>query len=131
MAVTTREAGPDDAAAVATLLGLPEAATDRLLRARTVRLAVRDDEPVGCLAYDVHGGAVQVTRLGGDPTVLEALLAAPLRLARVEGLPVEVLVPAAEAAVVDTVTDAGFEAAGSGPVFQGAPTTRYRREPPG
>lgn len=118
-----------DAAAVGRLLGLPEPAAARLIRTRTVKVAVQTDEITACLAYDVHDGAVSVTRIGGEPDTFEGLLAEPRRLAIAEGYPVEVLVGTDEPVLAEAIEAVGFTAAGSGPRFEGQSTTRYRWEP--
>ena len=41
---------------------------------------------------------------------------------------VELLVPESETQAQDAARDAGFERAGTGPQFEGEPTTRYRLE---
>lgn len=110
------------------MLGLPEAATNRLLRTRTVHVAVVDEEVVSCLSYDVYDGAVEVTRLGGEPATLSDLLDAPRRLAKSEGLPVRVLVPDGDSDSADMVEANGFRRVGSGPRFADRGTTRYRWE---
>lgn len=127
--VEIRTATEADAKSVGALLGLPEAATNRLLRTRTVQVAVVDEEVVSCLSYDIYEGAVEVTRLGGDPSKLADLLKAPRRLATSEGLPVRVLVPEDDTATADMVAANGFERVGSGPRFADRGTTRYRWQP--
>ncbi|MFB6111088.1 MAG: hypothetical protein ABEJ35_00975 [Halobacteriaceae archaeon] len=130
MATETREATPEEAGAIAELLSLPEAAAQRLLRARTVEVAFEDGSAIGCLAYEIHDGAVRVTALGGRTAAIQALLEAPRRLGAAEDLPVVVLVPDGEAEIATAIETAGFEAAGEGPAFRGRPTTTYRRAPP-
>lgn len=125
-----RTATEADAEAVAAMLDLPEAAAHRLLRTRTVQVAVDEEEPVSCLSYDVYDGAVEVTRLGGDPASLADLLRAPRRLAAAEGLPVRVLVPDGDTDTAETVAANGFQRVGSGPRFSDRGTTRFQWEPP-
>jgi hypothetical protein len=127
--VEIRTATEADAEVVGAVLGLPEAATERLLRTRTVQVAVDEDTVVSCVSYDVYDGAVEVTRIGGDPDTLTALLDAPRRLAKSEGLPVRVLVPDDDTDTAEIVAANGFERVGSGPRFADQATTRYRWEP--
>lgn len=127
--VEIRTATEADAESVGAMLGLPEAATNRLLRTRTVQVAVVEEELVSCLSYEVYDGAVEVTRLGGDPATLPDLLDAPRRLATSEGLPVRVLVPDGDTDTAEMVAANGFQRVGSGPRFADRGTTRYRWEP--
>lgn len=118
-----------DAADVGALLDLPQPAASRLIRTRTVQVAVLDGAVTGCLAYDVHEGVVSVTRIGGDPKTFEGLLEGPRRLATAEGCPVEVFVGADEQPIGTALEDIGFTAAGEGPRFADESTTRYRWVP--
>lgn len=124
-----RTATDADAEAVGAVLGLPEAAAKRLLRTRTVQVAVDEETVVSCVSYDVYDGAVEVTRIGGDPDTLTDLLDAPRRLAASEGLPVRVLLPDGDTATAEMVAANGFEQVGRGPRFADRGTTRYRWEP--
>jgi hypothetical protein len=114
---------------VASLLGLGLAAAERLCGERRVEVALEGEEPVGALAYDAKDGVVHITRLTGERKAQVRLLAAPLRFAESEGSPAEMVVPDGEDDTADALRAAGFSAVGSGPRFEGKPTTRYRYEP--
>lgn len=121
-----RPARTTDAAAVGSLLDLPEPAANRLIRTRSVQVAIEDGAVTGCLAYDVHEGVVSVTRIGGDPETFEGLLEGPRRLATAEECPVEVLVGTDEHPIRSALEDIGFTDEGKGPRFADESTTRYR-----
>jgi len=124
-----RDATDEDADAV---VALADEAVDaaRLIRDRSVRVAEDDDQIAGFVAYDTWRGAVHVTRLGGDPSVLGDLLVAPCEFAEREDLPVEVVLPDEDDDEVRSILDEeGFEDAGAGPMFDGRRTRRYRRRP--
>jgi hypothetical protein len=78
------------------------------------------------LAYEVRPDAVHVARLGGSDRGVETLLTEPERFAAAEGLPVEAVVPAADEGTRQALGNAGFEAIGDGPTFEGDRTIRYR-----
>jgi hypothetical protein len=84
---------------------------------------------LGFVAFDVRGGTVHVTQLAGDATVAERLLAEPIRFAVNEGFDVAFVVPESDDDAAAAADAAGFEAVGSGPTFEGEPTTRYRFDP--
>jgi len=122
-----RDATADDAAA------LDRVADDdldaaRLVRDRTVRVADDDGDLAGFVAFDAWRGVVHVTRLNGDPAVVEQLLDAPREFAAHEDLPVEVVLSAGDS-LGEVLREVGFEDAGPGPRFDGTETRRYRWEP--
>lgn len=122
-----RDATADDAAA------LDRVADDdldaaRLVRDRTVRVADDSGDLAGFVAFDTWRGAVHVTRLDGDPDVVEQLLDAPRKFAAHEDLAVEVVL-VKDDALADVLLDVGFEDTGPGPRFGGEKTRRYRCEP--
>lgn len=141
-----RDAVEDDAGALADLAGLPEPAVAQLVHDRTVRVADGGDSGGdgeggggdsdggggdavrGFVAFDAARDAVHVTQLAGDADAVSRLLDEPARFAEREGMPVEVLVPESETAVVAAVEDYGFEERGTGPRFEGEATRRYRLE---
>jgi hypothetical protein len=124
-----RDATAEDAEAV-TQLASDEVDADRLVRDRTVRVAVDgNDDVVGFLAYDTWRGSVHVTRFGGDEDVVGDLLAAPRQFASRESLPLEMVVPETDDAVADRLAAEGFEEAGAGPLFDGERTRRFRWTP--
>ena len=84
---------------------------------------------LGFVAFDVREGTVHVTQLAGDAAVAERLLAEPIRFAVNEGFDVAFVVPDADDDAAAAADAAGFEAVGSGPTFEGEPTTRYRFSP--
>jgi len=124
-----RDATAEDAAAV-TELASADVDADRLVRDRSVRVAVDgNDEVVGFLAYDTWRGSVHVTRFGGDEDAVDDLLGAPRQFASRESLPLEMVVPASDDVVARLLRDEGFEETGAGPMFDGERTRRYRWTP--
>lgn len=123
-----RDATADDADALGALAD-EEVDAARLVRDRTVRVAVDDDDLAGFVAFDTWRGAVHVTRLAGDPSAVGELLDAPREFAASEGVPVEVVLTEDDS-LAAVLEDAGFEDAGPGPVFDGAQTRRYRCQSP-
>ena|SRR6056297_3462104 len=124
-----RDATAEDADAV-TQLASADVDADRLVRDRSVRVAVDgNDDVVGFLAYDTWRGSVHVTRFGGDEDTVDELLAAPRQFASRESLPVEMVVPESDDTVGGLLEDEGFEETGAGPMFDGERTRRYRWTP--
>ncbi|MEE6210678.1 hypothetical protein U3A55_10980 [Salarchaeum sp. III] len=121
-----REAVETDINAISGLLGEPAGVAARLLRERTVSVAVRDETVVGVVAFEVAGDVVHVTRLAGERDAMEELLDEPLGFAENEGLPVELLAEESNDGVAFAVETKGFENVGRGPRFDGEATTRYR-----
>lgn len=123
-----RDATADDAAALVALAD-EEVDAARLVRDRTVRVAIEDSDVTGFVAYDTWRGAVHLTRLSGDPEAISELLDSPREFAASEAVPVEaVLVEGDDLAGV--LEDAGFEDVGPGPAFDGEQTRRFRCESP-
>jgi hypothetical protein len=127
--MNVRDATADDADAIDALAGTALDAA-RLVRDRTVRVADDDGDVRGFVAFDAWRGTVHVTRLDGDPEAVRELLDEPREFAAHEDVPVEVVL-VEDDALADVLTDAGFEDAGPGPMFDGARTRRYRCEPAG
>jgi hypothetical protein len=125
-----RDAVESDAGRLAELTDAPRDVMRNLVHDRTVRVAERGDEIVGFVSYDAREGAVHVTQIEGDPDVYPPLLDEPIRFARSEGMSVEMLVPEDGPAVEEAAVTAGFETVGSGPRFDGTPTTRLRADQP-
>jgi len=124
-----RDATAEDADAV-TQLASADVDADRLVRDRSVRVAVDgNDDVVGFLAYDTWRGSVHVTRFGGDEDAVDDLLAAPRQFASRESLPLEMVVPESDDTVGDLLEHEGFEETGAGPMFDGERTRRYRWTP--
>ncbi|WP_396611149.1 hypothetical protein ACH9L7_13145 [Haloferax sp. S1W] len=134
-----RDAVDSDAEAIAAVADAPTVAMRRLVRDRTVRVAMSSagadpnaDAPAaeeqihGFIGFDVEDGTVHVTRLAGTNRAVERLLEEPLRFASTEELPVEVLLVENESQLREAVEQAGFERVGDGPRFEGIPTIRYR-----
>ncbi|MGB9986966.1 hypothetical protein [Salarchaeum japonicum] len=121
-----REAVETDRVGISDLLGEPAGVADRLLRERTVSVAVRDETVVGVVAFDADSTTVHVTRLAGERDAMTRLLDEPLAFAETEGLPVELLVEESADSVAFAVETKGFENVGPGPRFAGEKTTRYR-----
>jgi len=137
-----RDAVEADAAAMAALAEQPEDVMRNLVHDRTVRVAVEADAPDpdasdglppealrGVVSFDARDGAVHVTQLAGDAAAVERVLAEPLRFARREGMAAEALIEAGDDATRGAAEAAGFEEVGSGPLFEGERTVRYRAEP--
>lgn len=125
-----RDATPDDAEALAGVDELSAPAVRRMIRERAVRVATAGDgagDPIGYVSFDASRDDVEITRLGGDPTVFGDLLAEPIGFARETGLPVTAVVPESERTVRTALETAGLEAVGAGPRFEGRQTIRYRR----
>lgn len=121
-----RDAVEADAGRLASLTDAPRDVMRNLIHDRTVRVAERDDEIRGFVSYDARQGTVHVTQMGGDPTTFEGLLEEPIGFARTEGMAVELLAPEDEPELQDAAIAAGFDEVGSGPRFEGQPTTRLR-----
>ncbi|GGN26542.1 hypothetical protein [Halarchaeum nitratireducens] len=123
---TVRDAHDGDVGVIAELTDIETGAAERLVRDRRVVVAEREGDVVGVVAYEASSGAVHITRLAGETAAVAALLDEPIAFARAEGIDVEALVPDAAGGALDAVTNAGFEAVGDGPRFDGERTTRYR-----
>ncbi|WP_336035807.1 hypothetical protein [Halobacterium yunchengense] len=122
-----RDATVDDAAALATLAD-DDLDAVRLVRDRSVRVAEREGDVAGFVAFDAWRGTVHVTRVDGDPDAVGRLLDEPCAFAEREGLPVEVVLVEGDG-LADVLDDVGFEEVGPGPMFDGDRTRRYRCEP--
>ncbi|QKY20212.1 hypothetical protein B4589_007410 [Halolamina sp. CBA1230] len=134
-----RDAVERDAAAMAAMTDAPEPVLRNVIHERSVRVLAEedgtaDDDPDdesalrGFVSFDAREDAVFVTQFGGDREACERLLAEPLRFARAEGLPVEVVLRDDDDAMRSAAESVGFEAAGAGPRFRGEPTRTYRHE---
>ncbi|MES3161791.1 MAG: hypothetical protein PPP55_09515 [Halorubrum sp.] len=145
-----RDALESDAAALAELTGRPRDVVRNLVHERSVRVAVGGSEPVGTngnepetrsiddgesgddlvgfVAFDVRSGTVHITDFDGKASAVRRLLEEPRRFAKREGMNVEAIVPDGERDRIKAVEDAGFEAVGRGPRFDGRETTRFRLE---
>ena len=139
-----RDAVETDAAALASMTGRPEGVVRDMIHDRSVRVATTDavasagdaddgaDTPVdavgGFVAFDARDGVVHVTNVEGDPDAVERLFEEPVRFATREGMTVEAVIPA-DGTAAEAAETVGFEALGSGPRIDGAPTTRYRFGP--
>ena len=123
-----RDATPGDVEAVERLAP-GELDGTRLILDRRVIVAEagegEDAEIVGFLSYDTWAGAVHVSKLVGEPDVLEELLEEPRRFADREELAIEIVVPESDTALHQALEQAGFEVAGDGPAFHGEATVRY------
>jgi len=121
-----RDAVEADAGRLASLTDTPRDVMRNLIHDRTVRVAEDDDEIRGFVSYDAREGTVHVTQMDGDPATFERLLEEPMRFARTEGMAVELLAPEDEPQLLDAAIAAGFDDVGSGPRFEGQPTTKLR-----
>lgn len=146
-----RDAVEADADRLADLTGSPRDVMRNLVHDRTVRVvdadpddpdatgepaggddanADEDGRPVrGFVSYDAREDTVHITQLEGDDGACDRLLEEPVRFAQREGMDVELLVPENETGTRDAAESAGFERAGSGPMFEGQQTVRYRLDP--
>ncbi len=122
-----RDAVEADAEQLAALTETPADVMRNLIHDRTVRVAENDDLR-GFVSYDAHADTVHITQLEGTPDLGERLLAEPMRFAEREGMAAELLVPVDDEAC-EAAERADFDEYGSGPQFDGTPTTRYRWEP--
>lgn len=125
-----RDAVEADAERLAEMTDAPADVLRNLVHDRTVRVLEDDGEVAGFVSYDARDRTVHVTQIEGPAAGLETLLSEPLGFARVEGMAVELVAPEGEPAVEEAALAAGFEAVGSGPRFEGHPTTRFRAEDP-
>ena len=124
-----REAVEADAERLATLADAPTDTMRNLVHDRTVRVAENAGEIVGFVSFDAKRDAVHVTQFDGTSEAAARLLDEPARFARSEGMAAELLVEESRAELQRAATAAGFERAGPGPRFEGAPTIRYRLDP--
>jgi hypothetical protein len=123
-----RDAVEADAGRLAELTGAPTDVMRNLVHDRTVRVGEEDDQIAGFVSYDARRRTIHVTQLEGAPAVCDRLLQEPVRFARREGMAVELLVPEPNDDVKTAADDAGFDRIGSGPLFDGTPTIKYRLE---
>jgi len=121
-----RDAVEADAGRLAELTGAPNDVMTNLVHDRTVRVAVDDDRIVGFVSYDARERTVHVTQLEGSPDTCDRLLEEPVRFAEREDMAVELLVPEPDDVIQTAAADAGFDQVGSGPLFDGTPTVKYR-----
>ena len=148
-----RDAVEADTAALASMTDRPERVVRDMIHDRSVRVAVADeaadrddagdgaepadrsadaDTPVdavrGFVAFDARDGVVHVTNVEGDADAVGRLFEEPVGFAAREGMSIEAVLPA-DGTAGDAAESIGFEAVGSGPRIDGAPTTRYRFDP--
>jgi hypothetical protein len=124
-----RDAVEADAVELAGLVDAPADVLRNLVHERTVRVLEADDDDVaGFVSYDARDGVVHVTQLAGTLAGCERLLEEPIGFADTEGMAVELLAPEDETTVQDAAENAGFDRVGTGPLFQGQRTVRFRRE---
>jgi hypothetical protein len=140
-----RDAVEADASALATLGDAPQESLRNAIHDRTVRVAEESSAGVdgegdgeeneentaitGFVGFDARDGTVYVTQFGGSRAACELLLGEPVRFAEREGMDVEVVVTATDETMRAAVEAVGFEKTGSGPMFDGERTVRYRLRP--
>ena len=124
-----RDAVEDDADALAALAGGPRDVLRNVIHDRTVRVAEADDAVVAFVSFDAKPGTVYVTQISGEPDAVARLLEEPIRFARGEDMQVELLVEEDDEAILDVVTETGFDRVGRGPRFDDVETVRYRFVP--
>lgn len=122
-----RDAVEADAPRLAALADAPAETMGNLIHDRTVRVA-EEGKIVGFVSFDARRDAVHVTQFDGTGEAAARLLREPVRFARNEGMPAELLVEESRTALRDAATSAGFREVGSGPRFDGAPTVKFRLE---
>ncbi|MFP8953387.1 hypothetical protein ACLI4Z_10490 [Natrialbaceae archaeon A-arb3/5] len=145
--MNVRDALEADADALAAIADSPTDVMRNLVHDRTVRVAedgTHDpnadvsssqydgsdpEDLLGFISFDAKEDTVHVTQLDGTAEACERLLAEPVRFAERESMAVEVLVSTDADSVEGAAEKLGFERAGSGPRFNGAPTARFRLEP--
>ncbi|MEF8780356.1 MAG: hypothetical protein V5A46_06735 [Haloferacaceae archaeon] len=147
-----RDAVEADADAMARLTEQPADVMRNLVHDRTVRVAVEGSNSSGkttrsvasetesdpdestdppllaIVSFDARQETVHVTQLAGDREAVGRLLEEPIRFARGEGMDVEAIVGADDEMARAAVETKGFDRVGSGPLFGGNPTVRYRLE---
>jgi hypothetical protein len=121
-----RDAVEADADQLAELAGAPTDVMRNLVHDRTVRVAEESGNVVGFVSFDAQQDTVHVTQIEGTVDAEDRLLDEPCRFARNEGMVVEMLVVGEDRDLREVAEDAGFEDQGTGPVFDGTPTIRYR-----
>ncbi|SFL39644.1 hypothetical protein SAMN04487950_3631 [Halogranum rubrum] len=135
-----RDAVESDADGLATLANLPADVVRDSIHDRAVSVAERppegeeaengrDSELAGFVSFDARDDVVHVTQFGGSPEACERLLEEPVRFAENEGMEVEIVVTASDDSMRTAVEAVGFEKRGSGPMFEGERTVRYRLSP--
>lgn len=142
-----RDAVEDDTSRLAELTGAPASVTRELVHDRTTRVAEPeaeagegsddesgdeddgDDGPAGVVSFDAKRDVVHITQLAGTKAAVSRLLDEPIRFARSEGMTVELVLEETETDLHETVSEVGFERAGSGPRFEGNRTVSFRLEP--
>lgn len=139
-----RDAVEADAEALGAISDTPADVMRNLVHDRTVRVAEREGDTsgtngeagrtdevnvLGFVSFDVRDRTVYITQLDGTPEASERLLAEPVRFAAKEAMDVELLVGVDHAELRTAAENAGFEKVGSGPMFEGDRTVRYRLNP--
>lgn len=135
--MNVRDAVEADADALAALAAVPEESLRNAIHDRTVRVAEEpsgevggeDTTVTGFVGFDARNDTVYVTQFGGSREACERLLEEPIRFATREGMQVDVVVTAADETMRAAVEAVGFEKKGSGPMFEGERTVRYRLTP--
>ena len=123
-----RDAVEADAERLAELTNTPTDVMRNLVHDRTVRVAEDEGDVLGFVSFDAQRDTVHVTQLEGTVSAEERLLEEPCRFARNERMTVEMLVTGEDEELQGVAEAAGFENRGTGPVFDGTPTIRYRLE---
>jgi hypothetical protein len=138
-----RDAVEADAEDLAAIVDAPADVMRNVVHDRTVRVAVRHDEPgpnadveaengeniLGFVSFDAREETVYVTQLGGTTDACERLLGEPVRFATNERMTVELFVEADDGSLRSAVEGAGFDQEGPGPSFDGQRTIKYRLDP--
>lgn len=135
-----RDAVEADANDLAAIADSPTDVMRNLVHDRTVRVAESEEEEtdpnadadddgpdlLGFVSFDAREDCVHVTQLDGTADACERLLGEPVRFAKREGMPVELIAPESVPHVANAAQSVGFDEVGPGPRFEGTPTVKYR-----
>jgi hypothetical protein len=138
-----RDAVEADANDLAAIADSPTDVMRNLVHDRTVRVAESEEEEtdpnadadddgadlLGFVSFDAREDCVHVTQLDGTADACEQLLGEPVRFAKQEGMPVELIAPESVPHVANAAQSVGFDERGPGPRFEGTPTVKYRLDP--
>jgi hypothetical protein len=138
-----RDAVEADANDLAAIADSPTDVMRNLVHDRTVRVAESEEQEtdpnadadddgadlLGFVSFDAREDCVHVTQLDGTADACEQLLGEPVRFAKQEGMPVELIAPESVPHVANAAQNVGFNEHGAGPRFEGTPTVKYRLDP--
>ncbi len=128
--MNVRDAVEADGGRLAALADIPTEVMANVIHDRTVRVADTNGDIDGFVGFEADEETVHVTHLFGTKAACEQLLDEPIRFAKKETMPVEILFPEPESDTVSVAERAGFEETEPGPWFDGHQTRRLRLENP-